>query len=254
MFRILKKATKSLHDWLFPWCDICHAHASSHHHCSLCNSISSLNCLESLRQNLKQFDTQDQEVDSAAWVCEKCFKAREKAICCKTHQVFFAREDRMSDFDQSKMQNNLDPYHPDSELTGSLSPEGFLLVEVEHEAVQERISQWAGGTKQETLRGYRIEKEIGIVRCNSHCDDPADVEHFLMWYSAQVGGNGFIKFFWDKHIDHHQEEYVAGHGANGNPYYRTRRWTTQYFTGHAVAVIAEPLEPRQRKKKIHSSK
>lgn len=248
MFKKLKDAAAAIHELARPWCKTCGRHAFRHHHCSLCAKITATNRFAELTENLNTHHIRDEEVTHAQWICNECFCLRARAKCCKTGQVFIASENRMDDFDGSKMRDNLCPYHPDSQLEGALSQEGFLLIEVEHDALQERIANWAGGTKHETLPAYRIAKEIGLVRCESHCDDPGRVEHFLQWNAAQVGGNGFIKLFWDKHIEHHEEEYVAGYSHKGNPYYRTRHYTTQYYTGHAVAVVAEPLEPKRPNK------
>ncbi|MEG2237778.1 MAG: hypothetical protein RRY13_09015, partial [Akkermansia sp.] len=139
----------------------------------------------------------------------------------------------------SQMRRNLFPHHPSSQISGSLSPEGFTIIEQEHKELQNRYLSWAGCTKQEFLREYRIKKEITLIRTINKHDDPAQVESELKWNCLQIGGNGLIKFFSDKHIEYHEEKYIAGHGSKGNPYYQTKRWTTAYFSGHAVAIIAE---------------
>ncbi|MEI6514245.1 MAG: hypothetical protein WCO51_13385 [bacterium] len=254
MLRHIKSAVIAVHDWARPWCATCNRHALRHNHCSLCLATTANNRRHDLLKNLDLYDISDQQVLDAKWVCDQCFMKQERAKCGKTGLVFFGKDNRIDAYLKSEMRNNLSPYHPDSNLRGPLSPEGYLLIEVEHEEVQEQIANWAGGTREETLRGFRIIKQIGVVRSDTECGDPAEVEHYLMWHAAQVGGNAFIKFFWDKRIAHHDERYIAGYGKKGNPYYRTRHYTTQHFTGHAVAVLAEPLEPRQRMKAPHSSK
>ncbi|GAB4139732.1 LIM domain-containing protein [Thermopirellula anaerolimosa] len=102
----------------------------------------------------------------------------------------------------------------------------------------QRLNNWIPGTKRETLQGCVITRRLGLIRVYDKCEDPAEVANILKFEVALAGGNSYVEFFWDKHIKHHEEEYIAGYGAKGNPYYRTRRWTTQYFTGHAVAVCA----------------
>ena len=196
-------------------------------------------------------------VSSSAWVCKSCYGSKVKTKCFKTKHVFEAKDDRMPDYRKSKILENLAPYHPDSKISirdkhncinyYALSPEGFLLIEVEYDEFQYRLNNWTGGTKEESIRGYHIKKEIGTVRCNVNCEDKARVEAFLKWYAAQAGGNGYIKFCWDKHSESREEKEVAGYGPKGNPYYRTRRYTIHHYTGHAVAVIAEPLEPKSTK-------
>lgn len=83
-----------------------------------------------------------------------------------------------------------------------------------------------------------ITRRLGLIRVVDECRDPAEVAKLLKLEAVIAGGNSYVEFFWDKHIRHHEEEYIAGYGRKGNPYYRTRHWTTQYFTGHAVAVYA----------------
>lgn len=96
--------------------------------------------------------------------------------------------------------------------------------------------KWVRGTKQEYIYGYRIIKEVGLIETKYTHDSPAEVEEELIHLAILNGANGYIKYFWDKHIKYHEEKYTAGYGKNGNPYYRTRHWTTQYFTGHSIAV------------------
>lgn len=102
------------------------------------------------------------------------------------------------------------------------------------------LAKWLPGTKQEFLKGSVITKEIKLIKVDDCCENPAEVENILKIETAIAGGNSYIKFFWDKRIRHHEEEYQAGTGPKGNPYYKTRHWTTQHFIGCAVAVVAHP--------------
>lgn len=72
------------------------------------------------------------------------------------------------------------------------------------------------------------------------CSSPAEVETILRKYSAQVGGNGYINFYWEKHKERYAESVLAGYSRNDNPYYRTEYSTTFWFTGYATAVSLEP--------------
>jgi formate-dependent nitrite reductase cytochrome c552 subunit len=103
----------------------------------------------------------------------------------------------------------------------------------------DNVRNWITGTKNETLRNSIIVKEIGLFRISDRCNDPAEVESKLKNEILFKGGNSFIKFFWDKHIEHHDEKYIAGYGHNGNPYYKTRHFTVQYFTGTAIGVLTK---------------
>lgn len=110
---------------------------------------------------------------------------------------------------------------------------------VELEALYKKnLNSWVKGTKQEYIRGFNILDEW-LIECNSECASPAEVEEKLKYDAVMSGANGYIKFFWDKKIEHHDEEYIAGFGKKMNPYYKTRHYTTQYFIGHAYAVIIE---------------
>jgi hypothetical protein len=151
--------------------------------------------------------------------------------------VFFSKDDVLSGFHSSQAFKDLSPNHPFSQVK-ALSADGLIRIKQEHKEYLERTSRWAGCSKQDFLRGFHIIKEIELIR-ESGYGDPAEVEAALKKHCLQKGGNGLIKFFWDKHIRHHKAEYVAGYGKKGNPYYRSRHWTTADFSGHAVAIIAE---------------
>lgn len=107
------------------------------------------------------------------------------------------------------------------------------------------LKNWINGTRQEYIKGYSIIKELGTISTNQKHDSPAEVEAQLKHKSLLLDANGYIKFFWDKKIDHHDEEYLAGFGKKGNPYYKTKHYTTQYFTGHAIAVIVKDKNKKE---------
>ena len=116
---------------------------------------------------------------------------------------------------------------------------GYKLCQSCHKEFSQYIQHWVTGTKHEYIKGYSIVKEIGLIEVSEECDSPADVESLLQTKSAMLGANSYIKYFWDKHIQYHSEEYQAGTGAKGNPYYKTRNYTTKYFTGFAIAVLVQ---------------
>lgn len=209
---------------------------------------------EDLKKNYSAHNKHDPTIDQAEQICDVCFRSRLLKRCAKTGAIFLWAQDRSNEFHGSQKRKNLSPHHPSSQITGSLSPEGFAIIEREHQELQSRCRSWAGCTKQDYLRGYLITKEIKLIRSDAGFDDPAEVENSLKWHCLQIGGNGLTKFFWDKHIRHHEEEYVAGYGKNGNPYHRTRRWTTADFSGHAVAVLAETTSPSANSKKSKEDK
>lgn len=235
----LKSIIRIIHDWIKPYCAKCGTRSFPHKHCNLCDSICKTNQADSLKDNYTKYLKIDDQVNKAEYICEKCFNSRVLTKCAKTGDVFLAAQDQMQRFDDSQMKGNMYPHHPSSLISGSLSPKGFAMIEQEHKELQSRCHCWAGCTKQEFLQEYRIKKEIKLIRTINKNGDPAQVESELKWHCLQIGGNGLIRFFSDKHIEYHEEEYIAGYGTKGNPYYQTKRWTTAYFSGHAVAVIAE---------------
>lgn len=209
---------------------------------------------KTLNANYSAHQKNDPTIEKAEYICEACFNSRVLTRCAKTGAIFLLSQDRIDEFLGSEMCKNLSPHHPSSQIAESLSPEGLAIIDREHSELQSRYHNWAGCTKLDYLRGYRITKEIKLIRSESGFHDPAEVENSLKWHCLQIGGNGLTKFFWDKHIRHHEEEYVAGYGKNGNPYYRTRRWTTADFSGHAVAVLAETTSPSANSKKSKENK
>lgn len=240
MLNYLKKAANAVHDWALPHCDKCGKRAFPHNHCSLCDAICGENRADEIKENYSQHGRTDSRVSNASFVCDTCFISRELAKCEKTGIIFNKSANKLDEFYGSKLFQNMAPYHPSSRISDALSEEGLAIIVREHTELQGRLRNWAGCSKQDFLRGHRIINEIGLIREDDDHDDPAEVEEALKWHCVQIGGNGLIKFFWDKHVRHHEEEYVAGYGNKGNPYYRTRRWTTAHFSGHAVAVVAEP--------------
>ena len=226
---------KSITDWTAPKCGKCS------------KRLFRMACFtRELRENYTAHGRTDTTQTSLRHLCKKCYDQMELTKCCKTGQVFLRKDDKSAEYRESQMRRNLWPYHPSSRIEGSLCRDGLAIIAGEHQELQNRFQNWAGCSKQDYLRGYRIVNEIELIREEGQHNDPAEVEEALKWHCLQIGGNGLTKFFWDKHIRHHEEEYVAGYGKNGNPYHRTRRWTTADFSGYAVAVVAESTMPPAR--------
>lgn len=103
------------------------------------------------------------------------------------------------------------------------------------------IENWYGGTRYEYLKGFKTIKNIGRVECSDImlCSEPAEVEDILKWRSIQLGANAFIKFHWDKKVDHFEVTYTKGHSKNGNPYYGTHHYFSKWYVGYAEAVLVE---------------
>lgn len=200
------------------------------HSCAVCHSVVCSGCLG------KDYD--DRRVCDSCHKCSKC----DSIVHYKSLQVVSYNElDNSNDIDNSE---NLD----NNRMFTSLRWDKVDAIYYEflcpkcYKQYRNNINNWVRGTKQEFLRGYSIVKEIGLIKIDEECESPADVEHRLQVRCALLGGNSYIKLFWDKHIEHHQEEYEAGRGHNGNPYYRTKHYTTQHFTGHAISVVAKKIK------------
>ena len=132
-------------------------------------------------------------------------------------------------------------------MTKPLCPHCYQALQDEADAVANRYQNWVGGTKGEVLRGYQIVKFIGRVEENRRMRDPDSVAKCLKISAARIGGNGYINFFWERHQLHQSEDFVAGYGKNGNPYYKTHHWTEVWYTGYATAVWAEKSTPKKAK-------
>lgn len=201
----------------------------------------------SLRYNLSYLGVKDQQIEAAQFVCSACKSARELARCCKTGAHFPEAQNCISKFRGSQMHKNMTPHHPSSQLSGFLSPLGYNEIEKEHADIQHRFRTWCGGSTGEYLREYRIVREIKIIKDDQKWGSPVELEQALKWQAVQVGGNGYIKFFYTRH-EAAEETYIAGRGKKGNPFYKTRRVGNAHFTGCAMAVLAQSLhQPKSQK-------
>ncbi len=82
-------------------------------------------------------------------------------------------------------------------------------------------------SRGEFIRGFKIVRELGWVTV-ADCNSSKEAEEEMQVEAARIGGNGIIKMHWRTR----KEDYVAGHGKNGNPYYRSRT----VYDGEGVAV------------------
>jgi hypothetical protein len=226
----------NLVNYILPHCQQCKKRSLRHQHCQLCTGVCSRNMAENLRNNYAEHKNTNPSAD-AKYVCPDCFKNLELTTCGVTRTSFFRRDDQIEIFRASAVYRDLSPYHYCTAVE-SISSRGLeLVITEEYEEFLNRKSRWAGCTKNEILRGYRITEEIGLIRVGN-CADPHAVEEELRLKCLQTGGNGCIKFFWERHVHYDEFREIAGYGPKGNPYYRTVRETTTNYSGHAVAVVA----------------
>jgi hypothetical protein len=189
-----------------------------------------------LKANHKQFGIKESDVLQANFICSTCNDNRTYAMCEITRKPFHYIKNLCDEWNDSIKPQKLSPYHKYSKMFHPLSPEGLKILDESYSTYLSDFEKFIRGTKGEYIKGYQIKKFICRIEVTDKCKNPGEVEDYLRNYCAQVGANGYIKFFWDKKIEHHQEQ-DSDYSAKGNLYYYTRRWTSSYFIGHADAVI-----------------
>ncbi len=243
----------TIHDLVRPLCEVCAKRALPHSHCDLCGRKAHLNHLKSLARNHKKYNVIEKDVKKASFVCSRCKRARTYLDCSLTEEPFYATENCAEKWNQSGKLTSLLPYLEiankyNARRFETLSPEGLSLLEGAFEQCEENLRLFVGGTRYEYLKGFDVERVISRIEVGEslNCQNPPEVEDYLKRYCAQLGANGYIKFFHDKKIEHHQNSVIAGHGPKGKPYYRTERWTTACYVGYAEAVILRPRKSKPR--------
>ena len=216
--------------------------------CSICNKTIWINRLGKLKKNHHDFGKQDEISKDVTSLCKPCYDKHEYVKCTYTGKVFLGK-DQVSEESLIPYWEKLFPYHPEFEsMAPPISPAGLRRIEEEAKHVDELCTNsWAGGTKGEFLRGYHIEREIGLIREDDHFDSPAEIEEVLKLHAAQLGGNGYIKFFWERHVEFHSEnveirsqEYDVNSGPTRKRHRKSHHKKETYYTGTAVAVYAIP--------------
>jgi hypothetical protein len=207
--------------------------------CSLCNEKTTINYSDSLKRNHLEHNVREPDALEASFICKACFTARSYVRCSLTGSPFHLEEDISNSWNNSGRPELMAPYHNYGKHFEKLSPEGLPLLNNAYATYEENLESFIGGTRGEYIRGYDIDRTLRRIEVKevARCKNSGEVEDCLKRYCAQIGANGYIKFFWDKKLEHHEQTYVAGYGNKGNPYYRTKRWTTSYFVGHAEAVF-----------------
>ena len=215
--------------------------------CSLCNKTVWINRLDRLKKNHHDFEKQGEIPKDATVLCKPCYDKYEYVSCTYTGKEFLGK-DQISEESLEPYREKLFPYHPEVEsMYPPISPEGFRRIEEEAKHVDDLCTNsWAGGTKGEFIRGYHIEKEIGLIREDEHFDSPAEIEEILKLHVAQRGGNGYIKFFWERHVEHHSETVEVRSQERRRTSHQTRK---TYYTGAAVAVYAIPSRRDKKPRK-----
>lgn len=219
--------------------------------CSLCKKF--LNVFENkkpvLLENFKELGIKNKKVSNAKRICQKCYLELVSRKCEKCQSPTPVNQLITMDYGAKiGIENVLSPYYLDYDSTWEyLCPDCYEKCLNSAAAIKKELKNWVEGNKYKFIRGYRTIKELGKVKVSGDtCKNSEEVENKLKIYSIQKGGNGFINFWWDPHFYQVSEDYLAGYSNNGNPYYKTRYYRKQWYTGHATAVYVKPFEKRRR--------
>lgn len=204
--------------------------------CGYCGTRTHENWAPDLADNFKLHGVNSKAEACPPHICVGCKNARAFAKCAITGTIFLRQHNQLSTFKDSVMQRNMLPRHPLAKTSGYISPSGLAVIEAGHREVQCNIREWVAGTKGERVSRHQTVATLGTIRSEYATASISAVEDQLKWHSAQLGGNAFTDFIWERHVDFEEERYVAGYGPKGNPYHRTRRQKVVTYTGRATAV------------------
>jgi hypothetical protein len=194
--------------------------------CDLCRASFDVFALnnqrDTLTRNLQSLSVELDEVSRARRVCHSCSARRLHCRCDHCSQPFPAARNAAGTYrSNADVPKWLAPYHKDYGVWSQLCPDCYDGCLASCKDVQARLSQGIESTKGEQFRDFRIVKRLGRVHYKEReCGNPAEVEDRLSLYTAQLGGNAFVKYYWEKHSQHPRQ---------------------QWFTGYADAVIVEPF-------------
>lgn len=229
--------------------------------CSLCET--DFNVLrdnkKELQENLKQYNILSDypKAKVAKHICPTCFWELQHTKCSRCQKIFQSIDNKADykvlgryrrggcysrdNFYRTNKEINKWLYPYSSFYSTSwyqLCPSCYDECHTACHEIQENIKNWVSGTKHEYIKGFNTVKALGRIEYqNRSCLVPAELEECLKLYSVQLGGNGFVKFYYEKNEERHSNSVLAGYSVNGNPYYRTEYSTKRWFTGYATAVI-----------------
>jgi hypothetical protein len=199
--------------------------------CSFCSERLLKNRKSVLMHNFKTLSYTLKKIDNAKYICSNCVEKLKRQKCDSCAKVILASDNKAEELKAYKMLPSIYRVVCENCLKKLIK---------QHKEIELSFKNWIGGTKSEYIKGYRVVKNLGVVKYNAnYCSDPSEVEEKLKLFSAQLGGNGLIKFFWNKEIEKSSKKVLAGYSKNDNPYYKTKYSTKTYFTGSATAVYLE---------------
>lgn len=214
--------------------------------CSVCKTPFGVleDCREKLLANLNIHGQPTETFADKKNICPACYGQKAFIRCVRCKQAFHEKSENLSlRYHQNEAARSwLRPCHLDARFDEIGFGREHLCVGCYDElqknagAVKYLYDNWAGNTKAEYLKGFDTIKELGRIEENRRMENIDYVADHLKLYAAQIGGNAYTHFFWERH----SEKYVAGHGPKGNPFFETDVW----YTGSAMAVLVEERSKR----------
>ncbi|TPG55485.1 J domain-containing protein [Roseomonas nepalensis] len=194
-------------------------------------------------QQIHGYELKDFDADRP--VCAECLKSRLFFRCSATGGLFPARLNRIRSFDELP-KATLVPLTPYAAVAHYLSPDGFALVLKEVVRITSLLNMGIKRSRRDTVPGQTIVKVIRKLATHRRTASPEEAAIQLDLLTAQVGGNAYVDYFWERHDESWSERVVAGHSDRGNPYYRTKWHRTTDYSATCIAVVVEPAQGRTR--------
>ena len=202
--------------------------------CNLCRKDFNVlkDSKEKLLKNLTKMHISMLTVANAKHICPRCYKNNLHEHCSRCNHSFMKVNNKSIDLTCStNIKKNLLPYSPLYKTKSRweyLCPRCFKEYITASDNIGRQMKTWIHGVKADYIRDYKTVKTLGLIEYDGNdCSEPAQVEEYLKLYSIQLGGNGYVKFFWQKN------------------YVNDSRW----YTGSATAVKVEPYTRRTNTKK-----
>lgn len=211
--------------------------------CAICSKKFNIECSQTdkIIKNFELHEIKTPKVTKKEFICSPCYERNLRDKCVGCGGIIFNISSRMKDYKNI----NKEMLHYNNSYFYQ-SPD-CVCVNCFNETVNEikRIKSiieedWAGITKEEYLRGFEIERTVGRVEYEGiGCKDPSKVKEKLKIHAANMGANGCVEFFQERHTLSTPETYEAGRSENNNPYYRTHYNKKVWYTGYATAVLVK---------------
>jgi hypothetical protein len=226
--------------------------------CTICkNSFDVLlNSQKQIIENLIKYSVEHENFEKAKFVCPKCMDENERDKCSRCGEVYHTKDNKSKAYSSDKQVDLwLKPYSEYySNEWDCFCKKCYDRCVKACSEVEFRLENWKGQSRSEYIRNEKTVKTLKRVEYNGRqCSDPLQIENLLKKYSVQLGGNGYVKSYWEKHSERHSHSVLAGFSKNNNPYYRTEYTSEIWFTGYATAVIVESFRRKTKEGKTSST-